>query len=133
MTSDRPYLIRALYEWILDNKQTPYLLINAEHEQVTVPHKFIEDGRIILNIAPEAVQDLELGNEWILFSARFSGKPFNIQVPVSAVIAIYARESGRGMIFPEDDGSTAGVDNEAQDGDEQTRGKVRAPHLTIVK
>ncbi len=75
MTSNRPYLIRALYEWLVDNALTPYLLVDADHEAVEVPQQFVSEGRIVLNIAPDAVVGLELGNEWISFSARFAGHP----------------------------------------------------------
>ena len=88
MTSPRPYLIRGLYEWILDNGQTPYLLVNAEHENLVVPRQFVEEGRIVLNIRPEAVQNLGLGNSKVEFDARFGGKPMHVEVPVTAVLAI---------------------------------------------
>lgn len=130
MTSNRPYLIRALYEWILDNRHTPYLLINADKADVNVPRQFIEDGKIILNISPSAVQDLELGNEWVLFSARFSGNRFDIQVPVQAIMAVYARENGQGMIFPEEEDTAAGEESPPADADANKTGK---PHLKIIK
>jgi len=130
VTSNRPYLIRALYEWILDNAQTPYLLINAEHDNIVVPQQFIEDGKIILNIAPQAVQDLELGNEWILFSARFSGSKLDIQIPMSAIIAIYAKENGQGMIFPEEEDRS---ESRQQNDDSNDAKTTKSPHLTVVK
>ncbi|HAI68912.1 MAG TPA: ClpXP protease specificity-enhancing factor [Gammaproteobacteria bacterium] len=99
MTSMRPYLLRALYEWIVDNGLTPYLLVNAELDQVEVPRQFVENGQIILNIAPMAVQGLTLENDWVSFSARFSGRSFSVFVPVFAVLAIYAKENGKGMFF----------------------------------
>lgn len=104
MTSTRPYLLRALYEWIVDNNMTPYLLIDAEHADVHVPSQYIENGRIVLNVSPSAVRELDLGNDGVLFSARFSGKPFEVSVPMTAVKAIYAQENGRGMVFSEEDG-----------------------------
>ncbi|MGD8910489.1 MAG: ClpXP protease specificity-enhancing factor [Chromatiales bacterium] len=104
MTSNRPYLIRALYDWLVDNGQTPYLLVNADHSGTVLPRKFVEDGRIVLNIDPTAVKGLELGNEWISFSARFSGVSEDILVPPAAVQGIYAKENGQGMLFPDDDG-----------------------------
>jgi stringent starvation protein B len=108
MTSMRPYLLRALYEWIVDNGLTPYILVNAEHEEVEVPTQFIENGQIILNIAPMAVQGLTLDNEWVSFSARFSGRAFSVFVPVVAVLAIYAKENGKGMFFqPEEEQDTS--------------------------
>ena len=104
MTPSRPYLLRALYEWIVDNGLTPYLLVDATHEDADVPQEFVEDGKIVLNIAPMAVQSLTLENEWVSFRARFSGRPFSVYVPMQAALAIYARENGRGMFFqPEED------------------------------
>jgi len=103
MTSTRPYLLRALYQWIVDNDMTPYLLVDAEHKDVNVPSQYIEDGRIVMNISPSAVRELDLGNTGVLFSARFSGKPFAVSVPMAAVKAIYAQENGRGMVFSEDE------------------------------
>lgn len=103
MTSLKPYLIRSIYEWIIDNKLTPYLLVDAENDNARLPQEFIEDGKIVLNIRPEAIQGLLLGNESIEFNARFSGKPMHIVAPVAAVMAIYAKENGKGMIFDLDD------------------------------
>lgn len=109
MNSLKPYLIRAIYEWIVDNRFTPYLLVNAEVGGAVVPSAFVQDGRIVLNLRPEAVQGLALGNDWITFNARFGGRPMQVDVPVAAVLALYARENGRGMVFedePETDVST---------------------------
>ena len=103
MTPNRPYLIRALYEWITDNGMTPHLVVDAEHPSANVPRGFVDDGRIVLNVAPQAVQALQLGNESIQFSARFGGSPFPVSVPPQAVLGIYARENGHGMLFPDDD------------------------------
>lgn len=102
MTSNRPYLIRAVYEWLLDNGLTPYLLVNVEAEGVVVPEGFAEDGRIVLNIAPSAVRTLDLGNEMIYFNARFGGRPMDVFVPPPAVLGLYARENGRGLLFPDE-------------------------------
>ncbi len=99
MTSNRPYLVKAIYEWILDNNVTPHVIINAMDENVSVPQQYVEDGQIILNINPSAVQSLVLDNECIMFSARFSGKPYNIYAPMHTVLAIYAMENGQGMMF----------------------------------
>ncbi|RKZ40454.1 MAG: ClpXP protease specificity-enhancing factor [Gammaproteobacteria bacterium] len=103
MISMRPYLLRALYDWIVDNGLTPHLLVNAEHEQVEVPNQYIENGQIILNISQSAVQSLNLDNDWVTFTARFSGQPFSVFVPVVAVLAIYAKENGKGMFFQAED------------------------------
>lgn len=102
MTASRPYLIRALYEWILDNQCTPYLLVDAAIDGVFVPEEFIDDGKIVLNLSPTAVQKLQLGNDTINFSARFSGSARQVEVPISAILAIYARENGQGMMFNEE-------------------------------
>jgi stringent starvation protein B len=84
LTSHRPYLIRAIFEWTLDNDLTPQLVVNADMNGVDVPEAFIEDGQIVLNISPQAVSDLEMGNEFITFSARFQGMPRSVMVPVNA-------------------------------------------------
>ena len=102
MTSTRPYLIRALYEWIEDNGLTPHILVDAELPGVEVPKQHVHEGRIVLNVNPAAVRDLRLGNDWIEFSARFGGVARVIQIPVAAVLAIYARENGQGMAFSEE-------------------------------
>jgi stringent starvation protein B len=102
MTSTRPYLIRALYEWIEDNGMTPHILVDADQPGVTVPKQHVREGQIILNINPAAVRDLRLGNDWIEFNARFGGVARNVQIPISAVLAIYARENGQGMAFGEE-------------------------------
>jgi len=103
MTSNKPYLIRALNEWILNNEMTPFLLVDVNVEGVVVPQQHIRDGKIILNIAPAAVQEFAIENEWIYFSARFSSQAFMINVPINAVLAIYAKENGRGMMFAGDE------------------------------
>ena len=102
MTSSQPYLIRAIYDWIIDNGLTPYILVNAENEYAMVPREYVENGKIVLNINPDAINDLQLGNDYIMFSARFSGKSMEVSVPVASVLAIYARENGQGMMFDED-------------------------------
>ncbi|PWV61817.1 ClpXP protease specificity-enhancing factor [Plasticicumulans acidivorans] len=103
MTSNRPYLIRALYEWILDNGMTPHILVNAGMRGVDVPSQHVHEGRIVLNISPSAVQGLVLGNDAIDFSARFSGVAQQVHVPISAVLAIYSRENGQGTAFPDEE------------------------------
>lgn len=103
MTSLKPYLIRSIYQWILDNHLTPYLLVDAENNNAVLPTQFVDDGKIVLNIRPEAVEALSLGNELIEFNARFSGKPMHIIAPVVAVMAIYAKENGKGMVFNSED------------------------------
>ena len=125
MTSLKPYLIRSIYEWIIDNHLTPHLLVDAENSSAVLPQEYIEDGKIVLNIRPEAIQGLSLGNEEIQFNARFGGKPMHIVTPIAAVMAIYAKENGKGMIF----------DQEDTEGDEPPPEKTppNKPNLRIVK
>ncbi len=129
MTSSRPYLVRAMYQWIVDNGTTPYLLVDAEANMKAVPAEHIQDGKVVLNIAPMAISGLTLGDEEISFSARFSGKAQTIRVPIQAVLAIYARENGQGMMFTEDDGALA---NET-DGDDEPDPDKPKPTLRVVK
>ena len=112
MSSQRPYLLRALYEWIADNGMTPHVLVDARMQGVRVPSHAVKDGRIVLNIAERAVAKLELGNDAIRFTARFAGVSQAVLVPVEAVIAVYARETGQGMAMPEEPRPSAS----AQDG-----------------
>ena len=100
MTSNRPYLVRAMYQWVSDNGLTPYLLVDARLPGVMVPPASVKDGQIVLNIAMRAVSDLDLGNEQITFLARFGGVSQQVRVPMGAVLAIYAQENGQGMMFP---------------------------------
>ena len=99
-SSTRPYLIRALYEWCTDNGFTPYVAVKVD-DAVQVPREYVKDGEIVLNISFDATSSLKLGNEFIEFSARFAGTAREIMVPVDRVIAIYARENGQGMAFPQ--------------------------------
>lgn len=126
MSPSRPYLIRALHEWIVDNQLTPYLLVDCSVDGVRVPQEHISEGRIILNVSPAATQDLQIGNDTIEFNARFAGRPQQIDVPVEGVLAIYARENGRGMVFTNDNG-----DDTTPDPDDDGGGGRR--HLRVVK
>ena len=101
LNSHRPYLIRAIREWAIDNHLTPQLQVNAKADGVDVPAEFVEDGQIVLNISLHAVDDLEMGNEFISFSARFGGVSRSVLVPVAAVMAVFDRESRQGMSFPQ--------------------------------
>ena len=135
MSSNRPYLLRALYEWIGDNDMTPYLLVDAGRDGVQVPHSTIKDGRVVLNIAARAVAQLDMGNRDIRFMARFGGVSQSVIVPVTAVLAIYAQETGQGMMLPEDGAGT--LPAEEPGGDEPdpspSDGPKRGGHLRIVK
>jgi len=100
MTPSRPYLLRAFYEWLLDNDMTPHLLVDANARMVQVPQQFARDGQIVLNIAPQAVVAFTMDNEMVSFNARFGGVPQQVYVPMAAVLAIHARENGAGTFFP---------------------------------
>lgn len=127
MTPLKPYLIRSIYEWIIDNQMTPHLLVDAENPNASLPQDYIENGKIVLNMRTEAIQGLMLGNEEIQFNARFSGTPMHIVAPVPAVLAIYAKENGKGMVF----------DPEEHNNDDNTpsppKPPTRPPHLSVVK
>lgn len=142
MTSSRPYLLRAFYEWIVDNNATPYVVVNADFPGAHVPLQYVENGRIVLNISPGAVRSLLIANDHVEFNARFSGAPFEVYAPIKAITAIYAKENGRGMVFkeeddeeddtppPEDKGTTGGSSPAKGSGG---KGKGGRPNLTIVK
>lgn len=136
MNSSRPYLLRALYEWIVDNDCTPHLLVNTEYPGVRVPAGYAQDGQIVLNVSPSAVRSLHMDNEAVSFEGRFGGVPHTLFVPAAAVLAIYARENGQGMVFelePSLDGQEdAGPDDDGPDGDEPPRPSGR-PSLKVVK
>ena len=136
MTSSRPYLVRAMYQWIVDNGMTPYLLVDASVEGVQVPAEHVQNGKIILNIAPMAISALQLGDDDITFSARFSGQPFAVIAPVEAVLAVYARENGQGMMFSEDDGAVSsedGSDDGPDDDPDNPPERPKRPSLRVVK
>ena len=98
----RPYLVRAMHEWMTANNQTPHLVVDASAETAEVPRAFVRDGRITLNVSWQATQGLKLGNDWIEFSARFGGVSQQVRVPVASVLGIYARETGQGMLFQDE-------------------------------
>lgn len=137
MTSSRPYLLRAFYEWIVDNHCTPYIVVNADMPGAYVPQQFVENGRIVLNISPSAVRSLLIANDHVEFNARFSGSPFDVYVPVKAVTAIYAQENGRGMVFKEeDDEDETPPPDDTNTGGKSVgggKGKGGRPNLTVVK
>jgi stringent starvation protein B len=105
MSSSRPFIIRALYEWIVENACTPYILVNAFADDVEVPQEHVKDGQIVLNISPSAVESLVVENKALEFNGRFAGIPTRVYVPITAVLGIYARENGQGMVFDNDAGS----------------------------
>jgi len=132
MTPNRPYLVRALYDWILDNDMTPHLLVDATRPHAVLPSQYVQDGQIVLNIAPQAVRGLVLGNERIRFNARFGGVAMDVEIPVESVLGIYARENGRGMLFPEEE-SRPGQERPAEGGSEPPKPPRDRPTLKVVK
>ncbi len=125
-TSRRPYLLRAMHEWMTDNGQTPHIVVDPGVAGVEVPEQHVEEGKIILNLSYAATSGLRLGNELIEFEARFAGVARNVSIPVQGVLGIYARETGQGMIFTEEDPTP-----EPPDGD--VGGEPRRSHLKVVK
>lgn len=123
MVSTKPYLIRAVRDWALDNNLTPHLVVDMQCEGVVAPKGYAQDDRLTLNISEQAVNDLQMGNEWLMFSSRFGGQGFAVQIPVEAVVAIFARENGEGVAFS----------GEGSAPDDPPDTKVRPPHLRVVK
>jgi len=132
MTSNRPYLLRALYEWIGDNDMTPHVLVDATQDGVQVPKPAVKDGRVVLNIAARAVSGLDMGNRELRFKARFGGVSQQVVVPMTAILAIYAQETGQGMMLPED-GSALAEDSPGDAPDPPEDGPKRGGHLRVVK
>ena len=141
MNSSKPYLLRAFYDWIMDNDMTPHVVVEATEEEVRVPEQYIEDGRIILNISAYAVQNLELEQNHVAFQAKFAGVPFDVYVPLTYVSAIYAKENGRGMVFKdefedEDPPPEADESSGSEGGSKSSfssKSKKGRPNLTLVK
>lgn len=138
MTSSRPYLVRALYEWILDNSCTPHVVVNALADGVEVPQEHVDDGRIVLNISPSAVQDLHIDDHFIRFNGRFAGVPRQITVPMKALMGIYARENGQGMMFEEQpetnpDPEPSTKDKAGSSAASKAEDKLKKPALRLVK
>lgn len=133
MTSNQPYLLRAFYEWILDNDLTPYLVVDANVPDTVVPQQHVHDGQIVLNVSPSACAKLNMGNEYIMFEARFGGVAMQIQVPCQGVLAIYAKENGAGTVF-----TPAELAEDNSDGNDvppPPKGKAKKgpPSLKVVK
>lgn len=140
MNSSRPYLVRALYEWIVDNNCTPHLLVNAEHADVQVPAGYANDGQIVLNVSPSAVRHLHMDNEAVSFEGRFGGVAHTLYIPAPAIMAIYARENGQGMVFdlepPVVDDEDLGPEDDGPSGGDPSGGSPRPsgrPSLKVVK
>jgi stringent starvation protein B len=145
--SRRPYLLRAMVEWMIDSGHTPHAIVDANMEGVEVPRAFVNDGRIVLNISPSATQGLSISADHVQFNARFSGVVHNVLVPISAVLGVYARETGEGMVFPEE-GATTGPGTDPSNpgpgsgpagptdrppGSPSKPGKSTRPKLKVVK
>jgi stringent starvation protein B len=127
--SKRPYLVRAMHEWMTDNGNTPHVVIDASVDGVSVPTEHIKDGKIILNISQSAAHNLKLSNTSVSFRARFSGVPFDVWAPISSVLGIYAKETGQGMIF-----SHGAEQPEPPDGSEKDPSqRSDRSHLKVVK
>jgi stringent starvation protein B len=134
MTSNRSYLLRAMYEWIADNGMTPYILVDASAAHVIVPRSAVKDGRVVLNIAARAVSQLDLGKDRVRFMARFSGVSQIVEAPMAAVLAIYAQENGQGMMFPAENQPTpppgTGTTPDVAAAEPVAK---KGPHLRVVK
>lgn len=115
MTPIRPYLLRGYFEWLLDNELTPHVVVDAHVANVHVPQQFVQDGQIVLNIAPTAVVGFDLDNSALSFNARFGGVPFDVYVPIAAIAAIYARENGAGTMFEPEQAYLEQEDNITED------------------
>lgn len=133
MTSNRPYLLRALNEWINDNGMTPHLLVDALRDGVQVPASVVKDGRVVLNIAPRAVAHLAMDNREVRFMARFGGVSQSIVVPVTAVMAIYAQETGQGMMLPEDGALLSEESPDPTPGPDAGGEPPKRGHLRVIK
>jgi len=126
----RPYLLRAMHEWVSDSQHTPHIIVDAERPGVAVPRNYVKDGKIVLNLSLTATENLSLGNEWIEFGARFAGVVQFIRVPIAAVLGIYARETGEGMVFSDQDLGPEPPPPPAPASEEDGN---RRSHLKIVK
>ena len=143
MKPSRPYIVKALYDWLLDNDLTPHLLVDAAQEDVIVPLQFVEDGQIVMNINPLAVRNFYMDDQAISFNARFSGQPMDVYIPMKAMLAIYARENGQGMGFGGEPGVEAYLETELTEvessdeikasEDKADKPKAKRPALKVVK
>jgi stringent starvation protein B len=130
MTSSRPYLLRALYEWICDNSKTPYIIVAANMPGVQVPEKLVKNDRIVFDLSPNAIDDLLITNVAVTFQASFSGVSRSIFAPIESIQAIYAQENGKGMVFGEEPGGEIPPDNSKFT---QKSSSSKKSHLKIVK
>lgn len=143
LTPNRPYLLRAYYDWLMDNQLTPHVVVDAFVKGTQVPQQYVKDGQIVLNIAAGAVGNLQIGNEFVEFNARFGGVPQQVLLPMASIVAIYARENGAGTVFDIEDAylveeeeaeSTLSVIETNEKPTEPTdEPPKRRSHLTLVK
>jgi stringent starvation protein B len=134
MTPNQPYLLRAFYEWIVDNNLTPYLVVNATYPGTQVPQEYVQNGQIVLNVAPASTGKLLLGNVEVSFDARFGGVARSLVIPCKAVLAIYAKENGAGTVFTaEDDVDSDLPDETTSETETPAPNKKGRPTLTVVK
>lgn len=133
MTPSRPYLLRALNEWILNNQCTPYVLVDAAIHSVQVPQEYVNNGQIVLNISPSAVQSLLIDDAGLSFNARFGGVPMDVYVPMVAILAIYARENGQGMVFGSEAGAPDPSDPTPPSPQPRNNEGQNRPSLKVVK
>jgi len=131
--SRRPYLLRAMHEWIIDSGHTPHVIVDALRTGVEVPAAYVKDGKIVLNLSTTATQRLQLTNESIQFDARFAGVVHRVRVPMQAVLGVYARETGEGMVFSEGDSEPAPPESPGPKSPTPTPGDSRRAKLTVVK
>jgi len=131
--SRRPYLLRAMHEWIIDSGHTPHVIVDALRTGVEVPAAYVKDGKIVLNLSTTATQRLQLTNESIEFDARFAGVVHRVHVPMQAVLGVYARETGEGMVFSEGDSEPAPPESPGPKGPPTTPSDSRRAKLTVVK
>ena len=142
LTPNRPYLLRAYYDWLMDNQLTPHVVVDAFVEGTQVPQQYVKDGQIVLNIAAGAVGNLQISNEFVEFNARFGGVPQQVMLPMASIVAIYARENGAGTVFDIEDAYLVEEEAESTLSVIETNEKPTEPtdeppkrrsHLTLVK
>ena len=136
ITSKRPYLIRAMHEWMTDNNLTPFIVIDAATEGVSIPEQYVADGRVILNVSYAATRNLEVGDDLMSFETRFEGQSRHLDIPTAAVLGIYAQESGQGMIFTEEElvsDAEESTDGGPDDDSPTDGGSSGRPNLKVVK
>jgi stringent starvation protein B len=134
-TQQRPYFIRAMHEWMVDNGLTPHVVVDASHDGLTIPREYVENGKLVLNLSLTATRNLVIGNEYAELEARFGGVPRQLVIPMGAIIGIYARETGQGMVFTDDASAseTSGEDSPSSPPDGDGPGRGKRPSLKVVR